>query len=270
MRKSVVAALLLSIMSLSAPGFGCSLLMNTDNQGTFVGRTMEWFAPLQTRVVIYPRGFVNHDDATGMTWTSKYGAVVFEETLTPTPSASDGINEKGLTAHVLYQQDMNAPPPAAGKPKVDFTMWVRYVLKTSATVNDAVRDLNNYQIGIREVAFNGTTMALLFHFALNDASGDAAVIEFNGGQMQVFHAPRYFVMTNEPNLPGQLLVTGMFVLHFSWRVCRNRKIQPRPRPSWKKPSMASQFQLSMNRSIPTLLKAMHGRSVGASCTISGI
>jgi choloylglycine hydrolase len=204
MRKTVVAMLLCCILSVSVPGFACSLMMNTNNQGTFVGRTTEWYSPIQTRAVIYPRNFAYHDDFTGTAWTGKYGIVAFEQEGMDSAGATEGINEKGLTAHLLFQDDMRAPALTPGKPKVDFIGWARYVLSTSANVKEAVADLRNYQIVIRDFVFQGTKVHVPVHFALNDATGDAAIIEFNGGKLQVFHGAQYRVMTNEPNLPAQL------------------------------------------------------------------
>ena len=40
-----------------------------------------------------------------------------------------------------------------------------------------------------------------FHLALEDASGDAAIIEFVGGQMNVYHGPEFNTLTNDPPLP---------------------------------------------------------------------
>ena len=42
------------------------------------------------------------------------------------------------------------------------------------------------------------------HYALEDASGDSAVIEFIGGQMNIYHGAEYTVLTNEPPFDQQI------------------------------------------------------------------
>lgn len=218
MKKIVLITLLVAIFidCLFAQGLTCSLMMNTNNMGTFVGRTMEWYAPLKTtRLAVYPIHctiFSNGiDTSTVKSWESKYGAIVIEETqaIGNDPEnilsvASDGINEKGLTAHMLYQDETLMPSRVTGKPAIDAFAWVKYVLTTNATVNEVLQELNNYQIVLTNLPYQGKSIAPPEHFAINDAGGDAAIIEFIGGKMQIYHGPQYTVMTNEPNYPAQL------------------------------------------------------------------
>lgn len=209
MKKVLVAALLLfaGFISLSQSGFACSLVMKTNKQGTFVGRTMEWFTPLKTRIEIYPRNYANQDAITGHKWNSKYGVIVIDEGKideTKREIAVEGINEKGLTAHTLFHGDAEMTPLDPKKTKIHFLVWVKYVLQTSSTVKEVLDDLKNYQILYTDPVLMGKQVHAPEHFAVNDASGDAAIIEFVNGKMQVFHGPEYNVMTNEPNLTEQL------------------------------------------------------------------
>ena len=178
-------------------------MMKTNAQGTFVGRTLEWWGPVPTRLVIIPHGFKAHDVGDHVHWTVKYGTVAIEDDDKYFYSG-EGINEKGLTAHLLTQGDSVMPALVPHKQTVNAMSWVKYVLATCAYVNEVVDGLRNYQIMPMEGMYQGQKVTNPCHFAVNDASGDAAIIEFNDGKLNVFHGPQYNVMTNEPKYTEQL------------------------------------------------------------------
>jgi choloylglycine hydrolase len=195
----------LSIFIVSCCGYAdaCSLMMKTNSQGTFVGRTLEWWGPVQTRLAVIPRGFKDHDIGDHITWTVRYGTVAIEDDEKYCYSG-EGINEKGLTAHLLTQGDSVMPALVLNKQTVNAMSWAKYVLTTCATVNEVVDGLRNYQFMPMEAMYQGHKVTNPSHFAVNDASGDAAIIEFNDGKLDVFHGPQYNVMTNEPKYTEQL------------------------------------------------------------------
>jgi choloylglycine hydrolase len=191
------------IVSCCGHADACSLMMKTNRQGTFVGRTLEWWGPVPTRLVVIPRGFKDHDIGDHSNWTVKYGTVAIEDDDKYCYSG-EGINEKGLTAHLLTQGDSAMPALVPHKPTVNAMSWVKYVLATCADVDEVVAGLRNYQIGPMEGMYLGKKITNPCHFAVNDARGDAAIIEFNGGKLDVFHGPQHNVMTNEPKYAEQL------------------------------------------------------------------
>ncbi len=199
----LLTALQVFIVCCCGDAAACSLMMKTNSQGTFVGRTLEWWGPVPTRLVIIPRGFKDHDIGDHISWTVRYGTVAIEDDDKYCYSG-EGINEKGLTAHLLTQGDSVMPALLPNKPSVNAMSWVKYVLATCANVNEVVAGLRNYQITPMEGTYQGQKITNPSHFAVNDASGDAAIIEFNGGRLEVFHGPQYSVMTNEPRYTEQL------------------------------------------------------------------
>ncbi len=205
--KKTLSILLSAIFAVTTSGltYACALIMSTSDQGTLIGRTMEWFGPIKPKIAIYPRNYPGSDAKSSLKWVSKYGVLTIEDSESNGNIViTEGINEKGLTAHILVQEDARMPGHAQNKPDVDFLVWVRYVLETNATVSEAIADLKNYQIRLREGDYNGVTVKIAQHYALMDATGDAAVIEFNQGKLEVFHGAQYNVLTNAPNLPEQL------------------------------------------------------------------
>jgi len=183
----------------------CALMMNSNKQGTFVGRTMEWFGPIKPIITIYPRNLPDSNNNSTLQWVSKYGIVTIEDRESNGNTiVIEGINKKGLTAHLLVQEDASMPELDPDKPTIDFSVWVKYVLARNATVKEVLEDLNNYQILLREAEYDGTLMECPEHYIVMDANGDSAIIEFNDGKMEIFHGKQYNVVTNAPNLHDQL------------------------------------------------------------------
>lgn len=213
-----IAGLLLSLLILADTGSACSrVLWNTNKSAAVVVRSMDWDHPFGERLVIYPRGIRMHGGAgeNSLTWVSKYGSigvVPYEFALKIQQSSPDkdadplvdgnmeGINEKGLAAHLLYLHVTKYEERDSRKPGITYLRWLRYVLDNFETVKDAVAALQTVQIV--SVELGGTVFPL--HLALEDPTGDSAIIEFIEGKMAVHHGREYTVMTNEPPYPVQL------------------------------------------------------------------
>jgi choloylglycine hydrolase len=150
-----------------------------------------------------------------LTWVSRYGSigvVPYEfalKTLKGSPRKDmdplidgnmEGINEKGLAAHLLYLHVTKYEERDTKKPGVTNLRWLRYVLDNFETVKDAVAALRDVQIVPAEIG--GIVFPL--HIALDDPTGDSAIIEFIEGNMVIHHGREHTVMTNEPAYPAQM------------------------------------------------------------------
>lgn len=71
------------------------------DQMVITGRTMDWKEDLKSNIYLFPRGMKRAGANSGNTihWTSKYGSVI---TAGYDIGTSDGMNEKGLVANILY------------------------------------------------------------------------------------------------------------------------------------------------------------------------
>lgn len=175
--------------------------MKTNSQGTFVGRTADFFGPLNTKIEIIPIGLQMHDPNTQFSWKVRYGTVGVDAI----GILAEGMNQKGLTAHVLLQEDAKMPELLPGNNKISTNYWLAYVLTTSASVKEAIDNLKSYQVENISVSYDGQVVPGIFlHVAVFDPSGNAALIEFNNGKLEVFEGPQYNVLTNAPNLHEQL------------------------------------------------------------------
>ena len=112
---------------------------------------------------------------------------------------SEGMNDAGLAAHLLYLADTTLPP-ADDRPALGNTMWAQWVLDTCATVDEALDAFT----GIRIVDMPARGQSLPLHLALEDRSGAAAVIELLAGGPVIHRGDDARVVTNEPPLTEQL------------------------------------------------------------------
>lgn len=177
----------------------CSLIFWSDNgQAVVAGRTMDLYIDDKPRLVYMPRGIARTGVAQGKAarWSSKYASAVMTGLDAAT---SDGMNEAGLSAHLLYLHGTEHEP-ADDRPGVSNLLWAQFVLDNYATVAEALEGLKQVRI-VSSIA-QGRDWPL--HLSMEDATGDSAVLEFVGGKLVVHHGKDVTVMTNEPPLDEQL------------------------------------------------------------------
>ena len=96
----VVSVLVVIVAIFPQYGGACSRVFWNDNdKAVVVGRSLDWFVPNPADLYVLPRG-INRDGMTGentLTWKAKYGTV-----MTYSQAVTDGMNEKGLAAHLLF------------------------------------------------------------------------------------------------------------------------------------------------------------------------
>ncbi|MFI5015419.1 MAG: linear amide C-N hydrolase [Hyphomicrobiales bacterium] len=182
----------------------CSRILWSDNgQAVLSARNMEFYTDDLPSLVVFPRGLRRHGGDIGgaMSWTSKYASISVAGM--NGAGIDDGLNEKGLAAHLLWLQEARYEP-LDERPGISYVVWLQYLLDNHATVQEALADLPRYQVVPVPVEAAGIKKELPLHLAIEDASGDSAVIEFVDGKMSVYHDRQYTVMTNEPAFPKQL------------------------------------------------------------------
>jgi len=237
----------------------CTRVLWNDNPiATTVGRCMDWAVSDEPDLWFVPRGThrQGHGDATSIDWVSRYSSVVLSMWRSGTV---DGMNEKGLGAHVLYLDADEAVYPAQDdRASIANTMWAQYILDNYATVAEAVADID--RIRVTSMPMRGGHMGC--HLALEDASGDSAIIEPLEGELVVHHGPEYTVMANSPSLdkqlhnlaryrpfggelppPGDITSTDRFVRASYFR-------HYLPEPSTVAEAVAGVFQIIRNVSVP--------------------
>jgi choloylglycine hydrolase len=185
----------------------CSRILWNDNKlAVVVARTMDWPESTEPVLTVFPRGMKRNGGRLGpvevikdnpLTWTTKYGSLV---TTIYGVGTADGFNERGLGAHMLFLKSADFGPRDTNKPGVNGGLWAQYLLDNAATVNEALALLDNVQVVMTEARGTKTTV----HLAIEDASGDSAIIEYVGGKQVVHHGREFKIMTNDPTYDEQL------------------------------------------------------------------
>lgn len=183
----------------------CTRLVYETGNGTFItGRTMDWMDPnAQTALWVFPRG-MKRDGGVGMNpikWTSKYGSI---STSFYDIGTADGMNEKGLVANLLYLKETDWGKVNEAETKtLSAGAWAQYFLDNYASVDEAVKDMNNVPFGIIAPNLpNGHAAGI--HLSISDATGDSAILEYIDGKLVIHHSRKYSVMTNSPTFDQQL------------------------------------------------------------------
>ena len=201
----VLSAAMLTTLALGSAD-ACSLVMWSDNgRAVVVGRNMDWSEPMPVDLWALPRGIARDGRAgvNSIRWVARYGSVVASDN-----AASDGMNEKGLSAHLLWLAESDYGSRDPSRPGLSAGMWAQYSLDNFATVAEAVTAARARSFQIVTMAYEGRRVTL--HLALRDKSGDAAVIEYVGGEPKIYHGREFRVMTNSPTFDKQLVQLRQF------------------------------------------------------------
>jgi len=144
---------------------------------------------------------VGRGDPNPLRWTAFYGSVV---ATAYDAATTDGVNEAGLGAHLLWLAEAEFGDRDLAVPAVSVSLWAQYFLDRFGTVAGAVASLAREPFQVRPQSDPHAGTFSTVHLALDDALGDSAVIEFVGGEPQVHHSRDYTVMTNSPPFEQQL------------------------------------------------------------------
>ncbi len=173
-----------------------------------VGRNMDFHKDLMTNLWKQPRGVTRDDGVAGrLTWTSKYGSVI--ATAFDIISV-DGLNEAGLAGHVLWLAESTYGTPDATRTQLSQAIWLQYFLDNFATVAEAVAWIEQTDVQVVQMDDPTGGVPPAIHLALDDASGDSAIIEYIDGTAKVYHDRAYRVMTNSPTFDRQLELVKTF------------------------------------------------------------
>src|SRR5579883_1518381 len=196
----------LGLLSFPSARASTRVLWNANHLTVMVGRTMDWPESTQPMLTVFPRGIVRDGSRVGpvvvvkengLKWTSRYGSLV---TTVYGLGTADGLNERGLGAHLLHFTTCDFGVRDPGKSGIQAGLWAQYLLDNAATVSEAIILLDNIQFVVTEAP--GVTTAV--HLAIEDATGDSAIIEYIDGKCVIHHGREFRILTNEPEYDQQL------------------------------------------------------------------
>lgn len=185
------------------------LVYSEKGQAVLVGRTMDWTEDLNshTYLRVYPRGIMRNGSAgiNSLKWQAKYGSI---NAVSYDVENTDGMNEKGLAAHMLWLDAADYGKRDTRQPGLNVLLWAQYYLDNFATVTEAVAYTQTHPFQLVDTdhshQFPSDMKKLTLHLALDDATGDSAILEYVAGQLHVYHGREYAVLTNDPAYDQQL------------------------------------------------------------------
>ena len=183
-----------------------SFRIKATDGAVVVGRTMEFPNAMATKVTVLPRGYLGTGtgkEAPGKAWTSIYGVVGMDAFGQP-GSLTDGMNERGLCASLLYMPGFCDYTPAEGADPASLMSVVdavAYVLGISADVAEAKSAVT--AVTVWPFVFGPFGFAPPAHLVLHDASGASAVVEWRDGTVEITDNP-IGVICNGPYIDWHL------------------------------------------------------------------
>ena len=192
-----------------------SFLLKGSDGGAVYGRSMEFGMPLNSQLMISPRGYacqgvgIDGKAGTGLNWTSKYAVAGMN--ILGLPTYADGMNEKGLVGGLLnapftaQYQDVSQADSANS---INSSQILLYALTNFATVDEV-------KAGLKKIFVNCSTVAQYknqtppVRVPLHDAKGNSIVIEYIKGQLVITDNPTH-VCTNDPVLSDQFNNIGNY------------------------------------------------------------
>ncbi len=178
----------------------CTRILWSDNSVAVVAsRTMDWHESDDPELWALPAG-MTRDGAWpegARQWTSRFSSA---SVLSFGVGITESVNEAGLAVHLLYLES-TVYEPADDRPVVANIRVAQWLVDTCATVAEAVTALDTVRIGSVEVRGHH----LGAHLAMEDASGDSAILELIDGAKVIHHGPGTRVMANDPTYDQQLV-----------------------------------------------------------------
>lgn len=206
--NTLLLFLTIGMLAVSTKSDACTrVVYKGPNQTVMTGRSMDFSMPIPANLWQFPRGIKRTGETGSNTieWTSKYGSIV---TSSWDIAVSDGINEKGLNANMLWLVNSKYPEftQDSSKKGLSIALWAQYVLDNFDTVAEAVAEFLKEEFVIVTDFIPGTDKFTTIHLSISDPSGDNAIMEYIDGKIVINHDPSYTVMTNDPIFKEQLAI----------------------------------------------------------------
>jgi len=262
-RLLLLVIFFLMILLLANPSANaCSRVLYHGLEGTVItGRTMDWTEDIGTNLWIFPREMEREGRVgpNSFKWTSKYGSVIATGY---DISTTDGMNEEGLVANVLWLAESVYPKWDGQKPGLSLALWAQYVLDSFSTVEETVEALSREEFILVTADMPGLDKLATVHLAVSDSLGDSAIFEYVDGKLVIHHDSSCLVMTNSPTYQQQLALNeywkeigGMVVLPGTSRAADRFArawfyINAIPKTADIQVAVASVFSVIRNVSVP--------------------
>lgn len=211
---AIAAVAIVATMTAGQAAACTGITLTSADGGTVRGRTMEFAIPLDSDIMVFPRGAeivgtTADANTPGLTWNVKYAAGGMNGV--GLPILVDGINEKGLSGGIFYfpvlAQFQDVQPADYGKSIAPWQLMT-WMLTNFATVEEVKAALPGILVSNLEYPAWGIIPPM--HYYLADPSGGRIAIEYIGGELTVTDAP-LGIFTNAPAYSWHMTNLGNYV-----------------------------------------------------------
>lgn len=136
----------------------------------------------------------------------------------------DGINEAGVYAGFLFLPDITEYPnydPNDPRKAISHSDVVNFILGRASSVTDGLNQLKQFQIvnSASEFTLDNSVKFTVqpLHVVIRDKAGDAALIEYRNGRVNIYHGSDVNVVTNAPFYDWQVNNFRRKLAHLSAR-----------------------------------------------------
>lgn len=210
--NKLLAVVFLS-MALAGNVLSCTSLMTTDKNGNaYHGRGLEYPYRLPFSLTWIPSGTeiksATPEGEQGMTFKTRFPIIAMTVEAVPTANhafVAQGANDQGLSFSSNQLNGSSSPSVGKDAGKIlsvnDFGAWILGNFQTVAEVKAALLS-GNTEFWLPPVPIDNNVPAPQ-HYAVYDKKGNALVVEFVNGKMNVYDNP-VGVLTNNPEFPWHL------------------------------------------------------------------
>lgn len=220
MKKSLLTTLISALavtatVGMSTSASACSRLVSETEYGTLLIRSADWVssAPFDGHVSVFPvnseremRGAVDEYKTAFSQWQTKYHTISIEEHGAFNGLSGQTINEKGLSAMALSQDDSKpflSMHKDNGAPAVNVSDVTTFIAENYATTEEVKMALVNKEFQIAWAsAPNGFDHPATLHFSIVDKDGKILLVQVGEGGAELMYegdsSSDLRVKTNDP------------------------------------------------------------------------
>ena len=170
MKKLCAVSFVIALITNQA--FACTTFCLIGKGEVLFGRNYDWSVG-DALIFVNKRGVAKTafvlDSSQPATWISKYGSVTFNQYGRENPTG--GMNETGLVVEQMWLDESKYPNDS--RPAIGTQEWMEYLLDTSATTAEALKNAAAFRIASE----------VTVHYLINDKNGNTASVEFLDGKL---------------------------------------------------------------------------------------
>jgi choloylglycine hydrolase len=173
--------------------------INTTDGDIIIGRSMEFVIDMKNNITSVPIGYryvgIAPEGKEGLHWETKHG--ILGVSGFGLPHFSEGMNDAGLAVSALWLPEFTEYPDLSPENySYALAPWelVTWALGSFETVNEFKEALSGVHVWNAPLPDGSFTP---LHYIIYDAMGDCVVVEYVGGELNIYDNP-LGVMTNAP------------------------------------------------------------------------